>query len=101
MDTQNLIDKIVKAISHQYKTDKTVPGLQIALVKHGYYVSIVRYAKPFGKEKSVAFKARGDTLNAALLDLAMQFCRDNPFPRNPVYELNDFCGLYKICGVRQ
>ena len=90
MNTQELIDKLTKAISFQYKTDKTTPGLQIASLKNGYYASIVRYNKPFGKDKSVVCKARADSLNGALKELAFEFMKLQVRQKDPVDQLNDF-----------
>lgn len=90
MNTQVLINKITKAISHQYKTDKTTPGLQIAALRNGtFYVSVVRYAKPFGKEKSVVCKAKDPNLDVALKNVASQFLIMQARAKDPVDELND------------
>ena len=88
MNVNQLINKITEAISFQFKEDKTVPGLQIAALKNGYYTSIVRYSKPFGKEKAVVCSATGDTLESTLFSLAESFVLKVK-SRNPIQELHD------------
>lgn len=89
MDTQALIDKLTKAISFQFKEDKTAPGLTISALKIGYYCSIVRYSQAFGKGKIVVCKAKSDTLPAALKIVASEFLTCQKKTRDPVDELGD------------
>ena len=89
MDTQVLIDKLTKAISHKYREDKTAPGLTVSAPKKGYYCSVVRYDGTFGAGKVVVCKAKSDTLNGALQDVASKFLSLAEQPKDPVQELSD------------
>ena len=89
MDTQVLIDKLTKAISHKYREDKTAPGLTVSALKKGYYCSVVRYDGAFGAGKVVVCKAKSDTLNGALQDVASQFLSLAVQPKDPVQELGE------------
>lgn len=93
MNTQDLIDKLIKAISFKYKEDKTVPGLTIASLNSGFYCSIVRYNGSFGKEKKVVCKATGLTLDETLKTVASKFLGLNDqLPKDPIQELNSLIG---------
>lgn len=87
--TEQLIDKITKAISFKFREDKTAPGLTVASLKKGFYCSVVRYGGAFGKDKKVVCKAKGDTLDAALKSVANEFLALAPAPKDPVQELDD------------
>lgn len=91
MDTQALIDKLTKAISFQFKEDKTAPGLTISALKSGYYCSVVRYNQAFGKGKIVVCKAKSDTLPTALKTIAMEFLAVSQKKiKDPIDDLGDF-----------
>jgi hypothetical protein len=89
MSTEVLIDKLTKAISHKYKEDKTAPGLTVSALKKGYYCSVVRYDGAFGNGKVVVCKAKADTLDGALKDVANQFLSLAAQPKDPVQELGE------------
>jgi hypothetical protein len=89
MDTQVLIDKLTKAISHKYREDKTAPGLTVSALKKGYYCSVVRYDGAFGAGKKVVCKAKADSLNGALQDVASQFLSLVSQPKDPLQELGE------------
>lgn len=90
MNTQELIDKLTKAISFKYKTDKTAPGLTVAALKKGYYCSVVRYEGAFGVGKQVVCKAKADTLDGALAEVANQFLKTMPSKTvDPIDELTN------------
>jgi hypothetical protein len=95
MDTQELINKLTKAISFQFKTDKTAPGLTIASLKTGYYCSVIRYDQPFGKGKVVFCKAKGTTLSEALSAVSKEFLSKSVRPKDPVQELDVFVSSSK------
>lgn len=91
MSTQQLIDKLTKAITYQYKADATAPGLTVSSLKNGeYYCSIVRWTGT-GKtaKKSVVCKARNSSLDNTLKELAQQFLSLNQRIKTPVDELGD------------
>lgn len=89
MSTEQLVDKLTKAISYRYKEDKTVPGITVASLKKGYYCSIVRFGGPFGRDKKVLCSAKADTLDSALKEVAAKFLSMSNAPKDPVQELND------------
>jgi hypothetical protein len=88
MNTEILIDKLTKAISHAYRSDKTAPGLVVSALKKGYYCSVVRYENAFAKGKVVVCKAKSNSLTEALTDLTDQFLdlQDAP-PVDPIADL--------------
>lgn len=91
MSTEKLIDKLTKAITFQYKTDATAPGLTVSSLKNGeYYCSIVRWTGT-GKtaKKTVVCKARSSSLDGSLKDLAQRFLSVNQPNKTPVDELGD------------
>lgn len=89
MDTQTLIDKIIKAISFAFKTDGTAPGLTIAWISHNksYYTSIIRW---INGEKDVVCTSADEKLNTALKLLIKRFLEKNPSPINPIEELSEY-----------
>lgn len=92
MDTQALLNKLTKAISYTYQDDKTAPGLTVSALKKGYYCSVVRYDGAFGAGKVVVCKAKSDTLDGALKDVAHQFLSISNRPKDPMQELGDLVG---------
>lgn len=88
MNTEVLIDKLTKAVSHAYRNDKTAPGLVVSALKKGYYCSVVRYENAFAKGKVVVCKAKSGSLTEALADLTDQFLdlQDSP-PIDPIADL--------------
>jgi hypothetical protein len=91
MTTEQLMDKLTKAITFQYKTDATAPGVTVSSLKTGeYYCSVVRWAGVAkNAKKTVVCKARGTSLDSTLKDLAQQFLNLNQAPRDPVQELGE------------
>jgi hypothetical protein len=89
MDTQVLINKLTKAISHAYKDDHTAPGLTISALKKGVYCSVVRYDGAFGKGKSVLCSVKADTLPQALKEITNKFLQLSNRPKDPVQELSE------------
>jgi hypothetical protein len=87
MDTDQLIDKLTKAISYAYRTDKTAPGLTVSALKKGYYCSVIRYEGAFARDKVVVCKAKSEKLRDALGDLTQQFLSLQSTPVDPVSEL--------------
>lgn len=85
--TEQLINAITQAVSYKFRDDKTAPGLTVSALKKGYYCSIVRYDGPFARDKKVVCKAKADTLQGALRDVADQFLNNDKAPRDPVQEL--------------
>ena len=88
MDTQKLIEKIVKAINFAYKSDGTKPGLTISYINSSkgakYYTSIVRW---INGEKTVVVSHSEPTLQKALLELSIKFIDQSTPVSNPIYEL--------------
>ena len=91
-NTQALLDKLTKAISFTYAGDQTAPGLTVSALKKGYYCSVVRYDGAFGAGKTVVCKAKSDTLDGAIQEVAKQFLKLSSAPKNPVQELGDLVG---------
>lgn len=91
-NTEQLMEKLAKAVSYQYRDDKTAPGLVVSSLKKGYYCSVVRYSQAFAKGKQVVCNARGDDLPTVLKDLAGKFLTINAGPRDPVQELGALVG---------
>lgn len=92
MSTDQLMDKLTKAVSYQYRDDKTAPGVTVSALKKGYYCSVVRYSQAFAKGKQVVCNARGDSLPAVLKELAQKFLTINAVKKDPVQELNSLVG---------
>jgi hypothetical protein len=88
MDTQVLLDKLTKAVSFQFKEDKTSPGVTVSALKKGYYASVVRYTGAIAKGKVVVCSARGDTLDAALEGVAKEFLVKINSQPDPVQQLD-------------
>lgn len=90
MNSDQLMDKLIKAVSFKFKEDKTAPGVTVSALKKGYYCSVVRYSGAFARGKQVVCHATGTDLPTALKTLAHAFVALNAQPRDPVQELNDF-----------
>lgn len=91
MTTEQLMDKLTRAITFQYKADATAPGVTVSSLKNGeYYCSIVRWAGT-GKiaKKTVVCKARSLTLEGGLTMLAQEFMGLSQKVKTPLDELND------------
>lgn len=89
MSTDLLLDKLSKAVSYQYRDDKTAPSVVVSSLKKGYYCSVVRYTQAFAKGKQVVCNARGEQLPVVLKELANKFLTVNAVKRDPVHELSD------------
>lgn len=89
---QDLLDKLTKAVSFTYKNDKTAPGLTVSALRKGFYCSVVRYNGAFGKGKEIVCKAKAETLEIALQEVARQFLSLSNFPKDPIQELNELVG---------
>jgi hypothetical protein len=89
MSTDQLMDKLIKAVSFKFKEDKTAPGVVVSALKKGYYCSVVRYGGAFAKDKKVVCHARGDDLPTTLKSLANTFVTLSAQPKDPVQELGD------------
>ena len=90
--TDQLMDKLTKAVSFRFRDDKTAPGITVSALKKGYYCSVVRYAGAFAKDKQVVCKAQGSDLPSALKELANKFVAMTVQPKDPVQELGDLVG---------
>ena len=86
--TEQLLNAITQAVSYKFREDKTAPGITVSALKKGYYCSIVRYDGPFARDKKIVCKARGETLQAALRDVADQFLTSDNTPKDPVQQLS-------------
>lgn len=89
MSTDQLMEKLVKAVSFKFREDKTAPGVTTSALKKGFYCSVVRYSGAFAKGKQVVCHARGDDLPTALKTLASTFVALSSQPKDPVQELGD------------
>ena len=87
---QELIDKLTTAISFKFKEDATSPNLTISKLRHGYYCSVVRYAKgsPAVKNKIVVCKASANTLEAAIVGVVDEFLKVAKPQPDPLQELD-------------
>lgn len=91
---ESMMDLITDAIQFKFAGDPSSPGLLVSRLKTGeMYVSILRFKSPFGKDKTVVFKAKEKTLKSALANVAKQIATDAVAPRNPVEELKTKLGL--------
>jgi len=94
INTDELMNKLTKAVSFKFKEDKTAPGVTVSCLKKGYYCSVVRYSGAFAKGKQVVCHARADDLTTALKALAVAFIAKADQPKNPVQELEDICTIF-------
>ncbi len=91
--TDQLMEKLTKAVTYKFGDDKTAPSIIVSeLKKGGYYCSVVRYGGPFARDKKVVCKARGTDLPSALKELAVKFVAMAVEPKNPVQELSALVG---------
>jgi hypothetical protein len=88
-DITQLIDKLTSAVSFKFKDDATSPNLTISKLRHGYYCSVVRYAKgSSGQKKVVVCKAEASNLEDAVKEVVGAFIKvANPQP-DPLQELD-------------
>lgn len=88
---EELIKLITEAVQFRFGDDPTAPGLLVSrLKKGGVYVSVLRFEKPFGAGKKVAYKARAATLPTALRDVAKQIANEGS--NNPLETLRKRLG---------
>ena len=68
-----LISRLTSLIQTTYGTDPTDPGLTLSRpMPHRVYAAVVRFKKPFGKDKWTALKAKDKTMRGALRNLIRQ-----------------------------
>jgi hypothetical protein len=96
-NVQELIDKLTNAISFKFKEDATSPNLTISKLRHGYYCSVVRYAKgtPAPKNKVVVCKAESDTLEGAVKGVVGEFLKVAKPQPDPLQELDSIAKAIK------
>lgn len=77
---KTLAETFLEALTAAYPEDPSAPGIVVSFLgnnrksgKFGYYVSVVRYLKPFGNGRHVALKSMRPTLDAALTECAEQW----------------------------
>ncbi len=71
MDTQLLVEKLIKAISYRFREDEITPELHVSALKNGYYCcSVIRYN---GNSKEIIYNVAADTLIFALQQINCQF----------------------------
>jgi hypothetical protein len=89
-DVSLLIDKLTNAVSFKFKEDGTSPGVTISKLRHGYYCSVVRYAKngTTGQKKQVVCKAEASTLEGAVKGTVNAFLKIAQPQPDPLQELN-------------
>lgn len=83
-DVFQLLDTLTNAVSYKFKDDGTSPNVTVSKLRHGYYCSVVRYAKQGAtQKKTVVCKAEASTLADAVTGVATQFLKvaqPNPDP---------------------
>ena len=89
MNTDQLMDKLIKAVSFKFREDKTSPGITVSALKKGYYCSVVRYPGAFARDKKVVCNVKAATLPAALKELTTKFLCLSPAVKDPIEELKD------------
>jgi hypothetical protein len=89
-DVFQLIDKLTTAVSFKFKDDATSPGVTISKLRHGYYCSVVRYAKVQGavQKKQVVCKAEASTLEDAVKGVVGAFLKVAQPTPDPLQELD-------------
>lgn len=89
-DVIQLIDKLTTAVSFKFKDDATSPGVTISKLRHGYYCSVVRYAKngATGQKKIVVCKANADNLEDAVKGVVGAFLKVAQPTPDPLQELD-------------
>jgi hypothetical protein len=88
-DVSLLIDKLTTAVSFKFKDDGTSPNVTISKLRHGYYCSVVRYAKQGATQKKVVVcKAEASTLEGAVTGVVGAFLKVAQPTPDPVQELN-------------
>lgn len=87
MDTETLLDKLTKAVSHQYVDDSSRPSVILSFVNNLYYCSIVRYTKPYGEGKQIVCHTMNDTINNALKTVSCRWLEQTGVKINPVEDL--------------
>jgi hypothetical protein len=86
-----LLDLITAAVEFKFSADPSAPGVLVSKLRNGnYYVSVLRFLSPFGKDKEVVFKSENKKLIAALDDIALQIVAKEQLYRNPIDELRAY-----------
>ena len=85
-----LIDKLTNAVSFKFKEDATSPGVTISKLRHGYYCSVVRYAKNgiTGQKKIVVCKSEASSLEDAVKNVVGAFLKVATPVLDPLQELD-------------
>lgn len=94
MNTETLLDKLTRAITHQYTTDASCPSVIVSYIKGQYYCSIVRYTKNFGEGKKIVCTSTNQSMNKALLDISNKFLNQVAPANNPIEDLVNFARLH-------
>lgn len=73
--SQNTLATLTRAVSEQYQSDFTKPGVLISWLpaEETHYVAVHRYFNSAGREREVIVSTKGDDLDAAVQDVARQF----------------------------
>ncbi len=89
-DVTQLIDKLTTAVSFKFKEDATSPNVTISKLRHGYYCSVVRFAKSgtSGQKKVVVCKAEASSLEDAVKGVVGAFLKVAQPQPDPLQELN-------------
>lgn len=89
METQELLEKLTKAVAFKFKEDGTVPGVTTAFLKDGrFYCSVVRYGSQYVYGKSVVCSSIAPTLNGAIQNTAKEFLRIAVVVLDPIQDLD-------------
>ena len=88
-DVTQLIDKLTNAVSFKFKDDGTSPNVTISKLRHGYYCSVVRYAKAGAVQKKIVVcKATDSTLEGAVKGVVGAFLQVAAPTPDPLQELD-------------
>lgn len=99
MNSDNLLDKLTKAVCFSFSEDATRPGVTVSFLRDGqYYCSVVRHVKDKVTKvtaKKVVCNSTSSTLEGALKATADKFLSTKAGPKNPVEELSDLLKVSK------
>jgi hypothetical protein len=87
MNTDALLDKLTKAVTHQYNSDPSCPSVILSYIKGKYYTSIVRYTRNYGEGKQIVCHLTADTINDALKGISCIWLEQTGVNINPVEDL--------------
>ena len=87
MDTELLLDKLTKAVTHQYSNDSSCPSVIVSYIKGSYYCSIVRYTRPYGEGKQIVCHLTAGTIGEAIKRVSCRWLEQTGVNLNPIEDL--------------